>query len=107
MCRVFDRDPSDGAPARATRNQGPGKLRGEAIGGASFKSMGRVGRQALQELEERDGLVAHRSAVGHILRNFDCPSCGVCQEFGCGNLSFRATKFDQQDRSLPSHPPIA
>ena len=55
MCRVLDRNPSDGATARATRNQGPGKLGGKAISGAGLKSIGRVGRQALQELEERNG----------------------------------------------------
>lgn len=93
---VLDRDPGDGAAARALGDQGPGELRGETICGAGFKGVSGVGRQPLKEIEERDGLVLHGPAIGYIPWNFDCLGRGVCQEFGDGKLSFLAPKFDQQ-----------
>jgi hypothetical protein len=63
MRRIFDCDPSHGAPARSTRDQAPGKLGGKAIFCARFQRVPRVGRQPAQEIEQRNGLITHRSAA--------------------------------------------
>src|SRR5262245_32137408 len=88
MRRVFDCDPSDRAPARSPRDQAPGKLGGKAIVCTRFQDVHRVGRQPAQEIEKRNGLVLHWSAVRDVSCDLDCPGSWVAKKLCGGKLSF-------------------